>query len=406
MGKSISFIIHNPADFAHPPGYYVLLSMARVFTDNLIILRFSSIFFVMFSMFLLWKIGEKYRDVLYAHVLVIAYSLSGYFLVTDWMIRGYALITCLILLSVYIETTFLVVGKEKFVNTKYLLILFLVHLLGLYVDYSFWWYHLGFALMIIFRYLRAKNKFDRWLDISKFAVLIASLLCFIIIYPDFFTILPKAREAMDWAWIFASPWVFLPYFFGSVGLELMSVVFLALLFIGVYLKIKSRSTIVSTIYLSAILAFTISMLVTYIYSPLFHVRNLLIVGLALTFLVAETTYWLIMKGYYFGIGLVTICFVNTFLLLLFDPRSVWIDPYPWRLLVPRYTQDPSKYYLLDQSTQVFFNNDKNTPFKVWKIEYTLEGRDALFGVNQKYVHGAPDLDKCRLLLNPLWQCRY
>ena len=404
FNKSLSFIIHNPADFAHPPGYYVVLSFMRSVTDNLVILRFSSIFFVIVSAFLLWKIGIKYQGRRYAKILVLAYSLSGYFLITDWMIRGYALTTTLIFCSIYLVVSYLTDDKFNYSKNKYLLILLLIHTLGLYIDYSFWWYHLGLFCLTSFELLFMRKVKDSLLSIYKLGVLIVAPLFFLVLHPNFFAIISKARDDMDWAWLFANPNVFIPYFLGTTGLPIVTYISFGLVVLGIYITIKQRSNFLLVAYISSVLAFAISMLTTYLYSPLFHVRNLLVVGVAVVFLIAEGIYWSVKRGYYLGLIIVVICFVNTLLLLLFDSRSVWIDVYPWRYMIPRYHQSDNKYYMIDQSTQIFFYNDIETPFKNWTLEYTLEGRDALFGIQQKYVRGAPDLSLCVEILDPLWEC--
>jgi len=124
--NEFGFAINNPADYAHPSGYYVILSLLRYFSDNLVFLRISSVVFSAMTMYFLWLIGKKYRSSLYASVLVISYGFSGYFLVTDWMIRGYALSGFLIIFSLFLYLNF-----DEMANYKYSL-LWLVHTLGLY----------------------------------------------------------------------------------------------------------------------------------------------------------------------------------------------------------------------------------------------------------------------------------
>jgi hypothetical protein len=387
-------VFFGQPDNAHPPGYYVFLSLIYPLTNNLILMRLISMTHYLISCILLWRIGIA-RNKLYALVLLSVFACSGYFLVIDWQIRSYTWTFCLMLLSIWLRTK-----RESYGRTKYLVAFVILHAWGMYFDYSYWWYCLGLAMYNL--YLNFKESKKSIWDYQEVWGLSMSFLIFWVIYPKFFGTINGAKEGVAWATHFIKTDVFIPYFLGTVKFVGLTFIYKLLWVFGLWRLIKEKYFIDSPLLIGGVVSFIVSVIVTLLYSPLFHVRHLILVGVISLLVVAEAVYyslryparWVVMVLIIFG-G------INTFLLLISKPAELEIVTYPWRQRIPRYEHlSKERIFVIDGDPKY-----ELMPFDVWPLEYTLEGRDVLLGVSHEYGFNSNNYEDCQLLLNPLYDCK-
>lgn len=207
---------------------------------------------------------------------------------------------------------------------------------------------------------------------------------------------------MAWATDYINFEIFVPYFFGSDQFPMLTLVYSALFIIGSMKYVDNKSSIFRVVILAALIGFAVGQFVTRFYSPLFHVRNLLVVGFVVVIFIAEAVYWLISRGYRIATIFLLVGGMNIFSVLLYEPIRLSIDTFEWRYHINRYEPlESGQIYIIDD----YWLAGEFPEFENWTIEDTLNGLDTINGVKHKYLKGNPDQDKCVLILHPLWKCR-
>lgn len=400
--RGIFAILSAPPDYAHPPGYYVFLSILHPLTNNLVVIRLVSLTHYLISNLLLWRLGIM-RSKLYALVLMTVYALSGYFIVIDWQIRSYTWTFCLILISIWLRK-----NRSRYMFSRYIFLFVALHTLGLYIDYSFWWYCLGIFIheigLAIYKNYKKAHLIPTgnylWCEVAGLSI---SFGIFWTLYPDFFKTISLARDGVAWAYYFIQPVIFIPYFLGTVSFSFLTLVYEFLFVLGFFTTVLKKYYLDKSVFIGGIISFVVAIFVTLYSSPLFHVRHLILVGIIYLFVISEVLYQTSSRLIKWVVVIVLLLGgINTLLLLISDPSKLFIKPYPWRNVVSRYTHlNSDRVYVIDN----YVNNPKAlTPFDVWPLEYTLQGRDALLGVKHSYEHNSYNHKDCQLVLAPLYNC--
>lgn len=381
-------------DFAHPPGYYVLVKAMLMIDNHLWWLRMLSISAYLANIFLLSKLGKYYNKSL-GKWLIIIYATSGYFLVFDWQVRAYSLILTTILLSVWIRT------KES--TWKSDLAWVVVNTIGICLDYSFFWYYFG--QLLLRGYLLINENGAKWGNKWKNGlILVMPMLIFLGIYPKFLYIFEGAFGGVAWAGGMVDVKFFGRYFLGGMSSVAMLPLMLVALFLGIYVAKKSRYFGFKTIFVGALMGFVVTMLVSLFYSPLFHVRNLLVVGLSVMLLASFgiREYVKINNKVEFVVIPILIwgLWSNTSLLVR-DPEKYGISPFDWKQVLQNNPLVESQSYGVDSRHRT--RNDI-TNLNVWSLYNSLEGKDNIKREKAKYHRYEIIPDSCDEIIAPLYLC--
>ncbi len=359
-------ILSGAVDPVHPPGYYIFLKLWSVFSNHLIWLRLSSVFFFVINVYFLYKIGLKTKDKIFSFFLVFFYIFSGYFVIFDWQVRMYAGVTTLILISL-----FLLLNKT---DNKRLLLFTLVNAIGLYFDYGFFWYFIPLCFFLFFKMIFNKDKRCR----NLFFSLILSLVVFFVWFPFFFRYYQKGILRVGWMRPYLSPLFFVPYFLGSHKNHIFTFLLLAMALFGLYIfwQGNRKSEIFQIITFCAFFSSYLALLYSILISPIFHIRSLQIVGLALVFLCSLVVYWLNKKKenylVFFIIPLVLVNFFLTTRMFSKNPGQLLLQFFPWRKVRVRIEEDEINYVLFKRAKKL------PTELLIWGLKYTLDGKETLF----------------------------
>jgi hypothetical protein len=291
-------IIAGTTDPTHPFGYYLFLKIWSLLSTNLQWLRMSSLCFYLSNCVLLYKVAEKAKQSSLGVFLVLLYALSGYFVTFDWQARMYTGVVTLILSSWY-----------SF-QAKKPLPFFLFTTLGLYFDYAFLWYAGPLTLWLGYQYLREKTLEPRlvW-------ALGASWLTFTFWLPTFFSSYAHGADDVSWIQRSLSKNGFVPFFLGTHTSLFLTAVFLILVLVGAYLIFTRTKHEVARFFLfSGLSSAAVSLTITFLFNPIFHGRNMQVVGLMVLFSLAALCHWLWQTKRKVFLGLlITAYLVNFFL---------------------------------------------------------------------------------------------
>lgn len=295
----------------HPPGYYLFLKLWLVVSPSLVWLRFSSVLFFLFNCYLLYRIGIAFLNKRYAYFLIIAYAFSGYNIIFDWSLRPYTGLCTLILASFYLLTL-----RQ---SRKVLLAFLLLNTLGLYFDYGFVWYFFPINLFIIyhaFRYAKEKNT----LNLKNFLLpSLGSLVLYTMIWlPQFRRYYREALIGVDWIRYYIYPTFFVPFFLGAAhGNSLLVIVMGIFLLVGsICLFLKKQKALVYFFPASSLGVLYFTFIFSAFISPVLHVRNLQIVGLAVIVLYALCFYMVSIKKYFYSIFMILGIYIINFFLIV------------------------------------------------------------------------------------------
>ncbi len=285
------------ADPTHPFGYYLFLKLWSTLSINLQWLRLSTAVFFVLNCILLHAIGLKSKVANFHHLLVGLYATSGYFLIFDWQARMYTGVVTLMLLSWY---AFLTKRPRLFL---------LANLVGLYFDYSFFWYVLPLTLFLFYRYFTGKKE-------TLLRGMVLSWLGFSLWIPIFMQRYKKGIEGIAWAQTFTRPAFAIPYLLGTHNSLSLTILLVIAALVGAYValaKIKNFSA--QFFIIGGLSSACISLVVSMLLAPIFHVRNLQIVGLSLLFSLATTVVWLWKNDHRHWVALFLVFYFINFLLV-------------------------------------------------------------------------------------------
>lgn len=354
-------ILSGRTDPVHPPGYYLFLKLWSFPSDHLFWLRMSSLFFFLVSFYLLDKIGAKIKGPVFSLCLLFLYLFSGYFVIFNWQVRMYAGVTALILASLF----FLLNGNLLFFT--------LINLIGLYFDYGFFWYFIPLFFFLIFQAMIKKGARHREYFLSA---LISGAL-FLFWLPFFLENYQAGIGGIGWMEGHLSLLLAIPYFLGAHQ-EIFALPLILTTAFGFYLFWqKNRKKIAFQIILfSAAFSFISSWLFSLFFFPLFHLRSLQIVGLAVVFLSALTIDWLYQKRQYYLVFFVfLLVLMNFFFTFSFffskESNQLLLSFFPWKDLKTKIEAG--------NFDEVVFQKTKKLPTELlfWGLKYTLEGRESL-----------------------------
>jgi hypothetical protein len=402
-GHSFLEIALSIPDKVHPPGYYLLLHYWQAISTSVFWFRTLTALSFAANVFLVRKIAKE-MDLKSPLLLVFLYVFSGYFIVFDWQIRMYTLIDTLIFSSLILLTQFKREGLEG-IKLSWLGFI-LINFFGLYIDYAFLWYFVPTALFsLVFFALKKKSSF-----IYLLYSYIASSLLFIVANPTFFNASKVGIKGISWMEQYINHGFWVPFFLGSHQNFIFSILFFGLLIFGVFavwdLKIKNFA--VWAVFFSALSSLTLTLVYSYFFTPLFHIRSLQIVGILVILLFYYGIVWLPKRVKFFLIpliiGYILLNFLSAGRTLMFYPSAVLVDYFPWRDVLNRTDLKGIR------AVKYNIENELPTPMLLYGLEYTLNGNENLGREPIKLSEYDPEVDtgKCGLFytgIMKLYSCK-
>lgn len=367
---SINQIIKAAIDPGHPPGYYLLLHLWGKISDHLYWLRSLSIIAFVFNAYLLKKIGERIKIISLPLLLVFLYSFSGYFIIFDWQVRMYSTIVTLILLSLLI--------LDKNINNRHeqkiipWIFFTIINTVGLYIDYSYFWYLIPLTLFIfIFSIVKRSQQYF----LITLSLFISGFL-FLLIHPSLISTYNQGIARLAWARPFLSPTFFVPYFLGTHKNIFFTVILLIFSSLGLNTVIRRKPfpRIITVLIFSSGLSLCSTLVYSLLVSPIFHVRSLQVVGVAVIVLLGfsidnfrkhfRTPFILL---------LCTIIIMNFALIIQILPRSpgqFLVSFFPWKRIINTLDTNNIKTIRYRETQKL------PTPLLLWGLQYTLNGKES------------------------------
>lgn len=307
----IHTILSGTINVTHPPGYTLFLTLwsAIIHSISTFWLRLSTLLFFIVNCAFLYKLGSRYRSKLYGTMVVLAYCLSGYFVIFDWQIRPYTLLVTLILASLYIFT---------YPKSVLIFITFtVVNFIGLLLDYGFIWYigSLLFVLLLSFVIpVMKKNLAGKYIYVIS--------LCFSIVayYAAWLAHINIGAgiDGIGWIRPMAVPSFYISYFLGAAHKQELFVLLLSV-FIGAgcmwMYRTKDGFLRLPPVILAGI-SFCAAAVVN-LFVPILHVRNLQVVGVGLLFIFAVVFEKLFVTRRYLQFFMVIFVYSVNLLLIVF-----------------------------------------------------------------------------------------
>lgn len=318
---SVVDILKGAAEPVHLPGYFFFLKLWSLDSDHLFWLRLSSLFFFLINIWLLGLIGQRKKDKHFALILIFVYLFSGYFVIFDWQLRMYTGVLTFILASMF----FLMKRKIFFFT--------LINALGLYFDYGFFWYFAPLSLWLFFKRPRPLF-FSISVSVSLFALWL----------PLGVRHFNRGVAGIEWMKSFLSPAFFLPYFLGTHVNYFFTLLFFILVFLGLWAfwRQKEKSQEGGIILFCSGFSLFSSLLFSALFFPVFHLRSLQIVGLAVVFLLALALDWLWRQKKHLAVIVFFLMMVNFFLVVrihLVEPGELLVNFFPGCEFVPDHLLD-------------------------------------------------------------------
>jgi uncharacterized membrane protein len=363
----LSQILTAEIDPPHTPGYYLLLRAFMAISDHLVFLRSTTLLFFCLNIFLLYRLAKRAIGPEFAAIATIIYSLSGYFLVFDWQVRMYTPIVSLILLSQYIG---LAIRQSKHRDNKSLLLLGLVDVFGLYLDYAYVWYFFPKVAVELLYVLRSRKQLGKVALTGSF-----SIIGFLALFPHIFARFSDGIGGIIWVEGLLSPTFFIPFFFGFfVRGDVESVILvLFLLFMLLTLMYRKHRFIIDNLVVAGI-SFTFTLSFSFIVKPLFHVRSLQIIGLALLFLMSNTALILFRRkprSLHLIFAAQLSVFVFALVSTVFQVDRTLAHYLPWKNFAIQ--NDLDRYAVI----RYVITPENTTHLYPWGLEYTLSGKESL-----------------------------
>jgi hypothetical protein len=287
LKHTIADIFNGKADPVHTPGYLLLLKMITLAPSNLYTFRVLSAICFLISLKLLFLLGSSIKNQEFGYIICGSYAYSLYFFNFNWQARMYAISLVFIIYSLLILSR---MGRNP--SRTQLVSFTITNFIGLYLDYTFIWYLTPLTGIYFFKALFTHSTLDKTLIKS----LLASFLGFIMLYPEIFLNISHGLERITWTSINLIPSVFLSKFFGGKTGSIFLFYNLFLSIIGTFLIFYDHPRLPKKIVICALSSAIATYLFSLIYTPLFHVRSLQIVGLAILFSCSTTQYYLYQKN--------------------------------------------------------------------------------------------------------------
>jgi hypothetical protein len=398
--QSVGRIIYTVIDTSHPPGFHLALHFLELISTNLYWLRLFVLLFYLINTVLIKKVAEKLTSPDKSILLVGLYVFSGYFVLFEWFIRMYVFVNTIIFLSVYL---FINMTNSKSIKVGNWVFFTILNFVGLYVDYSYFWYFIPFTLVVGTYLFIKKHRILPFFASSA----IPSILMFFSAYPQFIFNINAGFKGIMWARDFTNPVLSTPFFLGTVNNLLFAGVFLTLFVYGVFVLVKQKGK--NKIIKFFLLASLVSYLFTYLYSifvtPLFHLRSLQVVGISVIFIYFFGIRDVFIKKRYLFFGLFAVCYLVNFILVvktvLNKPSDIFVYPFVWRDVL-------NKENLVGVKFVRYKVNEDKADMSVFALKYELEGKENVRrgaipgseyaesngGKCLKFYSGSIDLYKC------------
>ncbi|OGV90298.1 hypothetical protein A2783_00165 [Microgenomates group bacterium RIFCSPHIGHO2_01_FULL_45_11] len=368
--KPVADIVSGRADSVHPPGYYLLIKLLSTVSIHLVWLRLATLAFFLVNTLLLYRLSKLWFSRIAAVFTVVAYALSGYFFIFDWQVRMYTATVTLMLSSLLLLSQPLT--KRRLISWT------LLNLIGLYFDYSFYWYFfpllVGVSIMALQRRHWRKQVLSLWTTTLIF--LVSWGLVFIRVYD-------RGMSGIAWAFNHVYPSILIPYLFGSHQLFWATLVMASLFCYGLWRVMRRKRP--REFFLLAGGSFgglVLGIGYSFAFRPLFHLRSVQVVALVVLMLtgVGIATVW--RRWQWLASGIIVLLSIN-FLGHVAGIRAhsgrYLIQFLPWQQVVLQLNHG--------QISQVFIRPNfqrLKTPLLLWGLEYTLSGYESLFSRSIPY----------------------
>lgn len=381
---------------SHPQLYEIFLHFWEKVGTSEIILRFPSLIFSIFSIILIFKIGQLIRGNACGLILASLYAYSPFFVNYDWQVNYYSLVTPLMLASIY---GFLNLHKKE---NKWLFLFIFSTVAAFYTDYSTIWYLESILALWLINFILKTRK--EWF--IKFTLgLVISLILMSFQIPIFIKGFKPALELESY--LNKPGWEDLTFFFSQFTGQIIetydeniyySLTLFAASFITIsYFLIRrikakwknfSKLDIKSNFYLFLLLSFflpiTTSFVFSHIYSPIFEASNLLVLNFLLLFGIGMFLSVLFQKNIFTKILVITLLVYLFYSIPTFSFSTlIPAGPYgnnTWKTL-------RSKIEQINQSTEKIIVFLGRKDYKLQPLEkYYLKGYDRGYPVkNYKIV---------------------
>jgi hypothetical protein len=363
----LSEILSAEIDPPHTPGYYLMLRSFMLISDHLVFLRATTLLFFILNIFLLFRLAKKAVNQDFAFITVMLYSLSGYFLVFDWQVRMYTPVLSLILLSQYIGLT---IKEHAYRSKRRMLGLAAVDVIGLYMDYAYVWYFFPKVAAEMLGNIRSIRKLVK---VATTGLL--SVLGFLTLFPHIFDRFHDGISGIVWVESLLSPAFFIPFFFGYFVRGDIESVILVLLLLGMLslLVYRKHLFIVNNLVFAGT-SLAVTLMFSLAVKPLFHVRSLQIIGLALLFLMSYSAHLLARKrptALLLIVAAQAVVFVFAVLSSAMQSDKILVHYYPWKHFANQ--ADLDRFEII----RYVVTPENTTNLYPWGLEYTLSGKESL-----------------------------
>jgi hypothetical protein len=367
---SITQIIKGVTDPVHPPGYYLLLHFWGLMSFHLFWFRLLSVAAFIINAYLFKLIGDRLKKPQLSLLLVFLYSFSGYFIIFDWQVRMYTLTVTSILFSLLILDTY---NNSHNRNTTISILSFIgINALGLYIDFSFLWYFLPVSLWLCGMAVINRKIKKTILCISTFV----SGLVFLVLHPTLMQTYTRGIEGIEWMKPYLNPTFFVPYFLGTHTNWTVTVLFIILFIVGLIRLFTStnRSIIMGSIIFSTVVSVLGTLLYSYAFTPLFHVRSLQIVGISVIvligFAIADIRGSYKTYAYLFLGWIVLLNFAVIVFLIPIRPQQFLISFFQWKNILSHVSLRGNQILRYKALPEL------PTPILFWGLTYSLKGNES------------------------------
>jgi hypothetical protein len=368
--QSITKILTGVTEPGHPPGYYVLLHFWGLISLHLFWFRFLSVAAFIINAYLFKVLGDRLKKPQLSLLFVFLYSFSGYFIIFDWQVRMYTLTVTTILFSLLLLDTYINSQKRK--ATVCILSFIGINTLGLYIDFSFLWYFLPVSLWLCGMAVINRKIKNTILCISTFV----SGLVFLVLHPTLMQTYTRGIEGIEWMKPYLNPTFFVPYFLGTHTNWIVTAIFIILCIAGFIRLFSStnRSIIMNSIVCSAIVSVLGTLLYSYAFTPLFHVRSLQIAGISVIVLIgfaiadirgAYKTYIYLLLGWVVLLNFAVIVF-----LIPVQPQQFLINYFPWKNILSHVSLRENQILRYKALPEL------PTPILFWGLTYSIKGNES------------------------------
>ena len=201
-------------------------------------------------------------------------------------------------------------------------------------------------------------------------------LLFLLIHPSLISTYNQGIAGITWAKPYFSPAFFVPYFLGTHKNTIFAVILLIISSLGLNTVIyrKPFPLIVTILVFSSGFSLCSTFVYSLFISPIFHVRSLQIVGIAIIVLLSLSIDNFRKRSRTpFVLFLCTIMIVNLALVIQIFPRfpdQFLVSFFPWKRIVNTLETNNIKTIWYRKTQKL------PTPLLLWGLQYTLDGKES------------------------------